>query len=292
MKFSRSPLLDFFASLGLFLLMVIVGYSVLSVEIEGAGDGFKGTIKRPVIGQFSRPMLPAQTYKECGQRLDRASSSNKTQHRPRPKSKEGTPTEQVKSMQAIVSLVDTGDWKAAESELLKYLKAHPKDEGALVELAMIQLIDKKDSKAAMPYLERAAAVNPQNESILNELLVLYQETDSLGAGLKFLKSLPKEDLSGVLDYSIGSTLNASGKSEEAIEYLYRSLDGDRVDQVLAKEELADAFLDTGRVDEALHMFGELMEQVGSQDKRRTLTVKSATALVDRCLLYTSPSPRD
>lgn len=289
MKFSRSPQLDFFVSLGLFCAVTIGGYFIFTMEITHPGEGLSEvqTRKSPVPKAYSQKVVQVknsiQKSVERGPRLA-ANSEGKAKrvYRPRPPIVAEASDEMADSIQDMISLVDSGDWQTAEKKLLQYIQRHPNDESALVELAMIQLIDKKDAAAAKPYLERVVEGNLDNSSVLGELLAIYQETNTVDEGLKFLKGLKDKDTgSGVLDYGIGSSLLSNGRSEEAIDYLHKALDGSQVDLIIVKEDLADAYMESGRSDEAIHLFNELEEQIGSQDKRRTLIIKKASAMMDK-----------
>lgn len=182
------------------------------------------------------------------------------------------------SMAQIRSLVDGGQWQEAEEKLLKLLSKNPEDEEILLELAMIQIIDNKDPDAAKPYLERALAVNVQNETVLGELISIYEETESLGEGIEFLKSLAAEgQTSGPLSFGIGTSLLNVGRAEEAIDYLERASEQGGVQAGLVTEDLADAYLAARRIEDANALFTDLIEQGATHEDLKGFTLKIAFA---------------
>ena len=164
----------------------------LEITNPGAGVEISELPKASVARTFKSKVATVQSNVSVGPRL---ASSKKVApsdvYRPRPTviAPQVNEMVDVESIQAIISLVDGGNWQEAERKLRDYIKANPKDEGALVEMAMIQLIDKKDPAAAKPFLEKAVASNLNNSSILSELLAVYEETNTVEDGILFLKSL-------------------------------------------------------------------------------------------------------
>ncbi|SMF25110.1 tetratricopeptide repeat protein [Pseudobacteriovorax antillogorgiicola] len=288
MKSSTSAASDFFLAFVLFVIMALTGYIVLSMGLERTGAIHSSGKGKPIenqVPQESHQGKPSDSPPP-GQNDSQAEAAASTPNEGLSKQDSAGKTSDNKdvthSIQDIVSTVDQGQWQVAEAMLLEYLKLHPNDEQALVEMAMIQLIDKRDSLAAKPYLEKVALGNPNNESVINELLTIYEETNTYQEGLAFLKSIPNEKRnSGIVDYGIGSALVGHGDSEGAVEYLYRALDQGGVERATVQETLADAFLDAGRVDEAIQGYIELLDQGGSTERQRALNVKVVTAYLDR-----------
>ncbi|NRA68059.1 MAG: tetratricopeptide repeat protein [Pseudobacteriovorax sp.] len=185
---------------------------------------------------------------------------------------------------SLVEMIDDGEWQEAETLLLKHLDANPKDARALVELAMIQILDKKQPQEAIPLLERAVKAEPDNETILTELMAVYEDNQQIERGLEFLKEYNAQSgkETGVVDYGMGRSLLSLGRPEESIEYLARALEypGDSVNREAVREDLFDAYIDSGRVYEAITVIEETPQENISEEHRRKNTMKLATAYMD------------
>lgn len=178
-------------------------------------------------------------------------------------------------------LVDSGQWQMAEGVLTELLAREPKNEIALVEMALLQLIEKKDPGAARGYLERAVAVDPTNTSTINELLSVYSETGQLDDGLSFLKSIPQDKNNGTVDYAIANALQMSGRVEESVSYYEKALESPFQRDHLAKEELADAYVELGRFDEAIGVLEALVAQNAEPRKAKGLKIRLAHAYMEK-----------
>lgn len=165
-------------------------------------------------------------------------------------------------LNAAIQLVDRGEWQEAEKKLLEIVKQDPKNEGALVELAMINLLDKKDPMQALPYMEGALRANADNESMVTELLSIYSNQGRSQEAIDFLKELGKENPeSPALDYGLAQAMMQAGKPEQAVDYLQRSIEqksGRERDHLV--EQLGDTYAELGQTDQALEAWREVLER--------------------------------
>ncbi|MCX6127553.1 MAG: tetratricopeptide repeat protein, partial [Proteobacteria bacterium] len=184
--------------------------------------------------------------------------------------------------QNIMRMIDTGNWREAEVLLQELLQKDPRHEGALVEMAMLNLIDKHDSHAAQPFLERALDVNPDNEAAVLELLGVYEESHGWDQGLAFLRSLPIENRkSGYVDYGIGSALVSMGRSQEAIPSLQKAIYEYGYREYTAREGLAEALVDAGRIDEGIREYQNISEGSYKPNQVRIAKIRIASALMQK-----------
>lgn len=190
-------------------------------------------------------------------------------------------SEANEAMRQVAMLVDSGQWLKAESMLEDFLNSDPKNEIALVEMALLQLIEKKDPNAARGYLERAVTVDPNNTSTLNELLSVYSETGQLDEGLDFLRSIPQQNSNGTVDYAIANALQMSGRVEESVAHYEKALESSFPRDSLAKEELADAYIELGRHEEAISILEALISQDSKPGKLKGLKIRLAHAHMEK-----------
>ncbi|HYX35861.1 MAG TPA: tetratricopeptide repeat protein [Oligoflexus sp.] len=185
-------------------------------------------------------------------------------------------------LQKAMQLIDGGQWREAESILLAILQKDPRDEGALIEMAMLLLIDKQDSRAAQPYLERALEVNPDNEAAVQELLGVYEETRNWDQGLAFLRSMQDDPRkTGYVDYGIGSALVSMGRPAEAIPALQKSVYEYGYKEYSARQGLAEALVDSGRIDEGIREYQQIIEGPYKPNQIRVAKIRTASALIEK-----------
>jgi tetratricopeptide (TPR) repeat protein len=166
--------------------------------------------------------------------------------------------------------------------LLDILQKDPRDEGALVEMAMLLLIDKHDSRAAQPYLERALEVNPDNEAAVQELLGVYEETRNWEQGLAFLRSMQNDPRkTGYIDYGIGSALISMGRPAEAISSLQKAVYEYGYKEYTARQGLAEALVDAGRVDEGIREYQQIIDGPYKPNQVRVAKIRIASALIEK-----------
>lgn len=185
-------------------------------------------------------------------------------------------------LQRAMQLIDSGSWREAEALLLDILAKDPRDEGALVELAMLLLIDKHDSRAAQPYLERALEVNPDNEAAVQELLGVYEETRNWDQGLAYLRSLQGDARkTGYVDYGIGSALISMGRPGEAVPALQKAIYEYGYKEYTAREGLAEAMVDSGRIDEGIREYQAIIDGPYKPNQVRVAKIRIASALIEK-----------
>jgi tetratricopeptide (TPR) repeat protein len=209
--------------------------------------------------------------------LDSSSSSPSTT------SPTGTPQPKEGSdLQIAMQLIDSGQWREAENILLGILQKDPRDEGALVEMAMLLLIDKQDSRAAQPYLERALEVNPDNEAAVQELLGVYEETKNWEQGLAFLRSMQDDPRkTGYVDYGIGSALMSMGRPAEAVASLQKSVYEYGYKEYTARQGLAEALVDAGRVEDGIREYQQIIDGPYKPNQIRVAKIRTASALIEK-----------
>ena len=199
-----------------------------------------------------------------------------------PQKKQGLDESEIDELfLATLSLIDRGEWREGEKNLLKIIEANPEHVEALRELAMLNLLDKKDSATAMVYFEKAFKVDPNDSSVMHELLQLYQEQGSLVKGLNFFKSIPEEKKQGpAVDYAIATALSTSGNMEEAINFYQKAADLNDEGDLSLKEDLADAMSQVGRNSEAIEYYTSLLSEVKDPDQLKTIKVKMIATMID------------
>jgi tetratricopeptide (TPR) repeat protein len=236
--------------------------SLLDKPKESAANPVE-TRKRPRVDVL--PSIP----------LDSQSSSTATPTGT-PQPKEGS------ELQTAMQLIDSGQWREAENILLGILQKDPRDEGALVEMAMLLMIDKQDSRAAQPYLERALEVNPDNEAAVQELLGVYEETRNWEQGLAFLRSMQDDPRkTGYVDYGIGSALMSMGRPAEAVASLQKAVYEYGYKEYTARQGLAEALVDAGRVDEGIREYQQIIDGPYKPNQVRVAKIRIASALIEK-----------
>ena len=195
----------------------------------------------------------------------------------------GTPLPKEGSeLQTAMQLIDSGQWRESENILLNILQKDPRDEGALVEMAMLLLIDKHDSRAAQPYLERALEVNPDNEAAVQELLGVYEETRNWEQGLAFLRSMQDDPRkSGYVDYGIGSALMSMGRPAEAVASLQKAVYEYGYKEYTARQGLAEALVDAGRVEDGIREYQQIIDGPYKPNQVRVAKIRIASALIEK-----------
>lgn len=184
------------------------------------------------------------------------------------------------AVQKAMDLIDRGLWADAEAILRNYLAEHPKDEMALVEMAMIQLLDRKDSAAALPYLKEAILVNPQNDVVMEELLRSFEETQDWDKGLEFLSSLPSDPPSAAVSYGMGAALLELDRPQEALEILQRAVYDNNVQSFDTRDTLAQAYMATGQTDAALRELEAIAQGPYSSSQTHYTKLQMASIMIE------------
>ncbi len=258
------------------VLLVLALGLLFIVRSRGKQDTLLGKVEE-TPGQVSVKKRPRTVSLPDSSSVDSTSEAPKT-----PIHQQVSASRESGDLQRVMQMIDTGQWKDAEALLIELLQKDPRDEGALVEMAMLQLIDKHDSRAAQPYLERALEVNPDNEAAVQELLGVYEETRNWEQGLSFLRSLTNEQRkSGYLDYGIGSALVSMGRPAEAVAPLQKAVYEYGYKDYTAREGLAEALVDSGRIDEGLREYQSIIEGPYKPNQIRVAKIRIASAMIEK-----------
>lgn len=167
------------------------------------------------------------------------------------------------NVQKAIELVDQGKVSEATKLLEDVLGRDPKNEQALVEMAMINLLDLKQPDVALGYLQKVVEINPTNQIVLNELVSLYQEQGRVDDGLNYLMDLSeKKPGSSDLTYSIGQMLSLSGREQEAVPYIEKAAQSP-VHQTRAYRDLAETYSHLGDAEKAIEFYDKA---IASQEK--------------------------
>jgi tetratricopeptide (TPR) repeat protein len=188
-------------------------------------------------------------------------------------------------VQKAITLIDNGGISEAVALLEGVLKRDPKNEQALVEMAMVNLLDLKQPAEAMGYLQRVMEINPSNQVVLSELVSLYEEQGKLDEGLSFLLEVSgKAPGSPEVSYGIGQLYALEGRDGDAIPYLEKATQSPE-NEVRAYRDLGEALARSGEADKALESYGKA---IASQEKE--LADKTARGLpvqfVEERIAYT------
>lgn len=159
-------------------------------------------------------------------------------------------------VEKAIGLIDAGNTTAAVALLEEVLKKDPKNEQALVELAMVHLLDLKQPEAATGYLQRVVEVNPGNQIVLSELVSLYEEQGKIDQGLAFMTDIfAKNPESPDLSYGIGQMLTLQGRDQDAIGYFEKATQSSS-NQVRAYRDLGEAYSRSGDPDRAIGAYDQ------------------------------------
>lgn len=159
-----------------------------------------------------------------------------------------------------ISLIDNGSVQEAISVLDGILKKDPRNEQALVELAMINLLDLKQPEAAMGYLQRVVEVNPRNQIVMSELVSLFEEQGRVDDGIAFMSDVfQKNPESTELAFGIGQMLSLQGRDADAIQYLEKAASSPD-NYVRANRELGEAYSRSGDPEKAIEAYNRAIAE--------------------------------
>jgi FimV-like protein len=162
-----------------------------------------------------------------------------------------------------IALIDNGQVNEAVTALEAIVKKDPKNEQALVELAMIHLLDLKDPEQAIGYLQKAVVVAPANQVVMSELVSLYDEQQRLEDGVAFLQDVEKQQPgSPDVAYGLGQLLSLAGRDAESIPYLERA--AQQGDPVRAYRDLAEAYARTGDSERAIDSYDKALQSMDKE----------------------------
>jgi predicted Zn-dependent protease len=163
-------------------------------------------------------------------------------------------------IQSAIKAIDAGNISEAIALLEAVLKRDPRNEQALVEMAMIYMLDLKQSAEAIGYLQRAMDVNPDNKVVMSELVSLYEEEGRVDEGLAFMMERANaHPESSELSYGIGQMLSLQGREADAIPYLERAVKGAE-NPVRAYRDLAEAYARNGEASRAVDSYSKAITE--------------------------------
>jgi tetratricopeptide (TPR) repeat protein len=174
-------------------------------------------------------------------------------------------------VQRAIDMIDSGKPQDAVTVLDGVLKRDPRNEQALIEMAMVQLIDLKQPAEALPFLQRAIDVNPRNPVVLSELVSLYEDQNKVDDGISYLADLyTKNPSSPELAQGMGQLLATAGRDGEAVPYLERAAQSPDY-QVRAYRDLADAYARSGDTEKSLDAYDKSIvaqeQEIGDKSQR-------------------------
>lgn len=151
------------------------------------------------------------------------------------------------------------NWAESEEILRENLKQNPNDDRSLVLLAKIQRDKDPGSLEASDLLLRALKVNPRSGDAADELYYSLMHRHSLEGGLKqiaeFRKDVPSST-QGALSYLEGRLYLSSGNPDAARASLETAW-GEGIDTDAVREQLAEAYSDLHRDNDAERLWNEL-----------------------------------
>lgn len=172
-----------------------------------------------------------------------------------------------------INLIDNGSVQEAIAVLDGVLKKDPRNEQALVELAMINLLDLKQPEAALGYLQRVVEVNPRNQIVMSELVSLFEEQGRVDDGIAFMTEVfQKNPESTELAFGIGQMLTLQGRDGDAIQYLEKAAASPE-NLVRANRELGEAYSKNGDHDKAIEAYNRAIA-----DQERDIAEKAGRGL--------------
>ena len=171
-------------------------------------------------------------------------------------------------MKRAIALIEASKPDEAAAILEGILQKDPKNEQALIELAMVNLLDFRRYDAATGLLERVLEVNPKNRVIMSELVSLYEEQGQPENGIVWFTDFAAKN-PDVPDaaWGLGQILSSQGRDSEAIAWLEKAsaTQNDR-DRVLG--DLADAYSRTGQGDKAVAAYRQAIEVLQRQSTEK------------------------
>ena len=172
-----------------------------------------------------------------------------------------------------INLIDNGSVQEAIAVLDGVLKKDPRNEQALVELAMINLLDLKQPEAALGYLQRVVEVNPRNQIVMSELVSLFEEQGRVDDGIAFMTDIfQKNPESTELAFGIGQMLTLQGRDGDAIQYLEKAAASPE-NLVRANRELGEAYSKNGDPEKAIEAYNRAIA-----DQERDIAEKAGRGL--------------
>ncbi len=184
-------------------------------------------------------------------------------------------------VQKAIELVDQGRVAEATKLLDDVLARDPKNEQALVEMAMINLLDLKQPDMALGYMQKVVEVNPTNQIVLNELVSIYQDQGRVDEGLNYLMDLSeKKPGSSDLTYSIGQLMTLSGREQDAIPFIEKAAQSP-VHQTRAYRDLAETYSHLGDPEKSVEYYDKAIASQEKEISERTAAGTPITYAAER-----------
>ncbi len=194
-------------------------------------------------------------------------------------------------VQKAIALVDQGKVADAMKVLDEVLAKDPRNEQALVEMAMIHLLDLKQPDSAMGYMQKVVEINPTNQIVLNELVSLYSEQGRVDDGLNYLMDLAeKKPGSSDLSYSIGQMMSLSGREQDAIPYMEKAAQSP-LHQTRAFRDLGETYSHMGDVDKSLEFYDKAIASQEREISERNAAGTPVTYAAERLVYIKSDKIR-
>ncbi len=254
---------EFLTSLGLMVAVILIALFIMIPR--------DGSIRYEKPGvESEQKLLTSTSTKSLRQRSGRGVSgeaANRTNAESKGQGGQNSPagaSDDMKEANVRISEamthVDSGEWEKAEAILKDILKNDPRNEHALIELAVIQIIDKQDSQAAIPYLEQVLQLNPDNEEAMHELVTTYGELGKNDEGLAYLKSFADQHPESTnAQFGVARALYESDRVDEANDAMDRLIGRVPSDKAFRYTmDRADMNANLGRDDEALKSYAEAL----------------------------------
>lgn len=173
-------------------------------------------------------------------------------------------------VEKAIRLIDSGDVEGAIVLLEDVLKNNPRNEQALVEMAMIHLLDLRRPAQAIDYLQKVIGINPSNRVVMTELVSLYEEEGRVDEGLQFmLEAQQANPESGEIAYGVGQMMVVQGRDDEAIPHLRKAAETSD-NRVRASRELAEALARAGSAEQAIEAYQTTIKQQEEDLKTRSV----------------------
>ena len=142
----------------------------------------------------------------------------------------------------------------AEYEKLAQLK--PNDVETRLLLGQLYSINHDSAKAEAQF-KAAQGIDAGSEDVVLNMARLYTEQGDFKRSVETLSSVPVDDRSARIEFSLGTNYDQLKKPKEAIEAYRRALDLDP-ENLDTERGLATALLSDGQLDEALKVFNEIV----------------------------------
>ncbi len=239
---------------GAFLLLIVAIGIFLYLMTEGPEDKPKPlammnhlstAADKPVSPKASSSVVGVQTPQESSPATVKTGSPSQVEaHSLSPSGEASLNQVDEGDIHKAIEALDQGQVSEATQLLEGVIKRDPRNERALVEMAMMQLLDLKQPEQALTYLQMAFEVNPANPMVMNELVSLFEEQSKLPEGIEYFTRIAQKSSGNPaqadIAYGAGQMLIIAGKDQEAIPYLQKAVEGGSTSP-RAWSDLAEAY---------------------------------------------------